>query len=402
MELSQEQKFKFRLRLEQEQEQEAQASQQGSKPGVLDTMGALSDMSPWNQARKYTTELGGEKIAEGLSYAGARVGFPKTGQALGVGLGLATQMAPDILATMAPAETEAAVLRSPAENFGRRALGYNKGLIKRAGGVEKANKVAGQMLDEGVITPFSSPATMLERAKDISASSGKRIGETLESINQPATTTMALKSKVSSQLMPTRQGGQYDKERGIVSEIVDTISAHGPGRGKGFTMEGPVSFESAQELKQTIGGPAKFGKLTDGERSEMFRRAYGIVREKIDTSLGDLANSGLIPKEKVAQFLKDKAIYGASQQAIETLKDKLAGDAANNIISLRGTMGAMAGIATGDIGKTFAGLGIWEAGRRISDPLAASTLNYLSKQRGVNLFRTSVISEYVDRDRKRQ
>ena len=371
-----------RKRLRYLQLKEKESSGGGQQPSVdaMAAFGAATDLAPWNLLKENTLDPLGETAAE----VGGAMGYPKTGAAIGTGI----QMIPDALAMLSPAKTEAAVLRPGAESLGRRALRFNKGLIKRAGGVEKANKIAGTMLDEGVITIGASPATMLEKAETLSSESGKRIGETLKNVGQPATTTGALKREIATQLSPGRRGGQYDKLRATTNEIIQTVGGHG---------KGPVSFESAQELKQTLGGPAKFGKLTDGERSEMYRRAYGITRQAIDKGLDKAVADGLIPAEKAAQFIRDKVTYGASEQAINALKDRLAGEAANNIISLRGAIAGGVGMATGGISKTLGGLGAWEVLRRRGDATAAVMMNNLSKTRGVNTFRAAVLSEFIDR-----
>lgn len=353
--------------------------------GMGTAFDVASELAPWNIARRNTTEIVGEKIAEGIGRGLPEYGIPgmpKTGAAIGT----AIQMAPDILSSTQAPEA-AASLRGPAENLGRRALGFNKGLIKRAGGIEKANKVARVMLDEGVITPMASPGTMLERAEDIGEQSGKRIGETLRSVESPATTTGALKREISSQLSPGRRGGVYDKTRSNINEVLETVGAHG---------KGPISFESAQELKQAIKGPAQFGKLTDGERAETFRKAYGIVRQAIDDGLDKAVSDGIIPAEKAAQFIKDKSVYGASEQAINALKDKLAGEAANNLVSLRGAAMGAAGVASGNPAMALEGLGVWELLRRRGEATGASALDYLSKTRGTNTLRTQIITQLVD------
>src|SRR3990167_2622947 len=369
-------------------------------------------MLPWNRLREATFGKAGEAVAE----AGGRLGQPEIGAAVGTGV----QMIPDFLASLSPAKTEGVpALRRGAESFGRRALGYNKGLIKRGGGVEEANRVARQMLDEGVITAGASPATMLERAEDLAQTSGQRIGETLASVDKPLLTTRGLRKEISSQLDPGKKGGEYSRLRSYVADIQRTVRAHAP---KSKTTQqlqvepggllkmqkvrtrpaDELSFESAQELKQTLKGPAQFGKLTDGERSEMFRRAYGVVRKSIDTGLDDLVKSGVIPQEKAAQFLKDKASYGASQQAINALKDKLAGEAANNIISLRGALAGAGSIASGNLAGGMAGLGTFELLRRRGESAAASFLNRESQSRGINPFKLSILQEYLNRRRGKE
>src|SRR3990167_3957516 len=370
----------------------SQNSATNKKPSLMQTLGALKDMptiapTPFGGG---LSQRGLNKLGEKVAEKGGAMGYPK----LGAFYGTEISMIPSLLGTLSPAKTEKIpAFRGYAESLGRRALGFNKGLIKRAGGVDKANKVAGQMLDQGVITAGASPATMLERAEDLAQTSGQRIGETLKSVGQPATTTGALKREISRQLSPGRRGGVYDKTRATLKEILKTVGAHG---------KGPVSFESAQELKGTLQGPAQFGKLTDGERSEMFRRAYGVVRNSIDTGLDDIVKSGVIPQEKATQFLKDKSSYGASQQAINALKDKLAGEAANNIISLRGAMMGVAGAASADIGKAAAGVGSWETVRRFGEPIGASFLNRESQSRGINPFRLSILQEYLNRRRGKE
>lgn len=62
--------------------------------------GPISDVlqTPWGKVQQGFKQAGGA-IAEGGGYLGGRIGYPQTGQALGVGIGGTIALAPELLAT---------------------------------------------------------------------------------------------------------------------------------------------------------------------------------------------------------------------------------------------------------------------------------------------------------------
>lgn len=248
-----------------------------------------------------------------------------------------------------------------ASNLGRRALGFSKGMLKRIG-IEGANKTADQMLDSGVITPFTGAGSMADKAENLMNTSGKMIGQTLKQAGASPIDTNALGDSISNQLGTKMNGGVYGQQNVIVGDILDTVGAHG---------NGPISFESAQQLKQTLGDMARFNSNTDAMKSNLYRRAYGIVSDAIDNGLQQVADSGQIPKQLIQDFLKNKQLYGSAARAFQALIDKSIGEASRNLVSLPSVVMGAGGLATGDLGTAAEGLGVTESLKRIGPATGA-------------------------------
>lgn len=299
-------------------------------------------------------------------------------------------------------------IQDTAQYFGRRALGFTKPMLKRWNfGVNEANKVAQDMLDQGVITPASSQ-TMLDKATALSKQSGAQIGSTLKKAGTDILSTLEAADEVEKQLAPkfgahveryfkpsqsqkfplfteeNVSGGAYDKTRRIVNEIENTIKS--PGR------RAPLSFEDAQSLKQKLGSLANFLKEAAPERSDLYRRAYGIVSEYIDKGLGKAVETGAISGKELSGFINAKNVFGSSRRAIEGLTDKAAAEASNSILSLRGAALGSGAIASGNIVQAANVLGAWEGGRRIG----SATGSYLANSLNKSISGRALITQFVE------
>lgn len=189
-----------------------------------------------------------------------------------------------------------AALQESAQEAGRKSLGYTKAYLnKKPGNIDKANKVAQVMLDEGVITnpithPFSSGTkSMMDRAEMINAASGQSMGENISTLSSSGKRSFSGKDvnrEIESQLAPKFSGGAYEAENKIVQEIMDTVRAHG---------EGPLDFSSAQALKEKLQELGKFNSMTDQVKAKLYRRASGIVRDALDRSVAATAQGGELP-----------------------------------------------------------------------------------------------------------
>ncbi len=303
-------------------------------------------------------------------------------------------------------------IQSGAKNLARRTLGFTKPMLKRwKFGVPEANEVGQQMLDKGVIRFGSGAEANLGRAKDLAKESGEFIGDTLSGTDAKIVNPNAISSTVEDQLAPEYgahiersfqqkpgikeplfveekvPGGAYDKTRNIVTEIERTVKAHG---------NSPVDFQSAQTLKEKLGSIANFLKDQAPERSNLYRRAYGIVSDAIDRGLGEAATTGAIPKERLGQYMASKATYGSSRRAIEGLTDKAAADAANSILSLRGSAIMAGAAASGNIPKAIEAAGFWELARRRGTGMGAVAMDAYNKSPVANTIRRALISQFVD------
>lgn len=274
------------------------------------------------------------------------------------------------------------------QGLARRSLGFTKGMMKKFNfGVPEANQVGQTMLDKGVIKAGSGTPATLARAEDLAQTSGKAIGDIGSGLTQRGLKTIdpnAVGEEISKQLMPPYSGGAYDAEKKVVGEILDTVGAHG---------NGPIDFESAQALKQKLGEIAKFNSTTDAAKAGLYRRAYGIVSKALD----DAVQAGTEGTNKAGEFLANKKLYGQSQKAIGALSDKAAGEAANNLVSLRGAAMGGLGLATGNLHQTAEAIGLWELLRRRGEGTGAALLNSLNKSDAITPLRRAAMASFVDK-----
>lgn len=442
MDPEKEKRFRFQMQYEQEQAQSQGGEELQQQPpqdsllnrvagvisstmGFIDNPGAMgiTQSTPVNTLQPKAQDMFNRWGGNVSEYLGGKnlPGNPYTGAAVGTAVSMLNPE--NWVSPRTPVKAPGTgIAEGLAQNMGRRALGFHKTAIKRLpGGVGQANSIAQDMLDQGVVG-LKSPESMLESAQGVAQRSGQAIGATLKKAGSKALDTKTTVSDINSQLRPEYGGtiersfvkppaskvplftekklpeGHYAAEKAIVDQIENTAKAHGIGN---------IDFESAQALKETFGQHAKFNRVTDALKAYYNRRAYGIVNKGIEQGLENAASSGIIPQSDIPAYIQNKKIYGSASQAIGTLTDRSAGEAANNIVSLRGALAAAGAAATGDIPKALAGLGIWEVGRRFGEGGIASLANKAAKVTisptaiqtaimGSNM-RNNAYSAYVDR-----
>lgn len=245
-----------------------------------------------------------------------------------------------------------------ATNMARRALGYTKSFFKNPEDFQRAQEVAQEMLKQTVKDPMTgktvnvfTPSTqsMLQRAEILSEQAGKKIGTILDKLDEAGVRSSNLDDLVNdvvTQLSPGKTGGVYDKTRAIVKEVVDTINAHADD----LDEAGNLTFKSAQQLKQTLKEIAGFNKETDAAKAHIFRRAYGIVREAIDNSVGNAEKVlGSKGTNILKEYIESKGIYGKAEEALGALTNKLGTELGNNLAGLRETIIAAGQLAKGNV-----------------------------------------------------
>lgn len=304
------------------------------------------------------------------------------------------------------------------QNLAARGVGLKGALLKRIG-MDKARDVGQTMLDEGVIKG-TSPGTeaTLERAKEAAQTSGKEIGEGLSALDEAGVKSFnprAIARKVYNQIKPGRLGGAYNAQELAAREVRDTILAHRAGGG-------PITFDSAQTLKETLQDMGKFNTMTDQMKSKMYRQAAGIVKQAMEDSIGNAAGSEIIreggpsvvgtditaPGEKVLgevgnidpdvlqRYQKAKKVYGAAETATEGLTNRLNAEASSGP-SLRGTIIAAGAASQGHLTPALEALGAYEATARYGARVGASTLNFLNNSPLAENVRRAVMSEFISR-----
>ncbi len=241
----------------------------------------------------------GENTAE---YLGGKnlPGNPYTAAAVGTGISMLNPQNWMTPLKEGPAQIPGqGIATDAAQNLGRRSLGINKGMLNRMkGGITEANQTAQTMLDQGVIKPFSGAESTLGRAEDLAATSGKAVGDALKSTGQNALDTSQVSQSVIDQLAPKYQGGAYAAQEKIANEIVDTIQAHG---------NGPIDFQKAQDLKNTLKTMAGSNWNTDKIKAAMYQRAYGIVSDALENGVQDASSK--LPVIAASKTGKPSALF---------------------------------------------------------------------------------------------
>lgn len=289
---------------------------------------------------------------------------------------------------------------------GRRALGFTKRYLnKKAGGLAKANDVTRTMLDEGVIQPFSGAGGIKTRIDALNESSGKGVAQTVKALHdtgQKSLNTNEVIRDVYAQLSPRYQGGAYDEEKKIFDEVVGTIRAHG---------DGPIDFNSAQDLKEKLQKLGQFQVGGDSVKAEKYRRASGIARKALDDAIERGLKEGGFPADAMAQFQRNKRAYGATEEATEGITNRISSEQGNRIVSLTDFLTAIptavAGTAHGGAGLGLAAAATVGLGKRAVERYGASTSAWALKKtsdliaangEAINFARRALITKLITKE----
>lgn len=259
-----------------------------------------------------------------------------------------------------------------AQTRAAKALGYTKRFFKDPKQFEKAKKVGQTMLDEGVISPGAGAEEMMSRVQSLASKSGSQIGKFLKGIGGGFDPEKAI-DEIES-LRPQFRGGDYKVVHKALDRAIDTIKAHG---------SGPLSFEETNTLKGLLQEAGKFNTNSEALNIGTRRLAAGKFRASMDQQLEDIASNPNVlqtrpmtgagnspmpsggayvaqtPAESLAefnQFLRNKKVYGATQEAEDALTNRLGSQIGNKEISLTDVIAAAPVLATGN---PIGALGLW-------------------------------------------
>lgn len=367
-------------------------------------MSGVNTMEP--QGNNMFAKAGGN-VAE---YLGGKnlPGNPYTAAAVGTAVSMANPinwLAPEAKGPVSLPGSEA--LQGTAQEAGAKALGYTKRFLNKQGATERAHSVAQTMLDKGVITnpithPLSSGAgDMLERAQTLGDTSGQAIGEGLTALDQAGVKAFDPKqvaSRVYSQLKPGFTGGAYDAQNSIANEIRDTILAHG---------DGPITFQSAQALKEKLQELGKFESQTNQLKAKMYQQASGVVKKAMEDAIdganpsstalttGNESATPSISPETLGNYKDAKATYGASQQAQKALINRVSSENGNKNIGLTDTIAAAPELAAGHLGKAAMLVGLKRWLEHNYHPLVATTADSLAKTKISPQTRNAALAAFI-------
>ena len=217
--------------------------------------------------------------------------------------------------------------RSMAEKLAARALGAERGSIKKLG-MDKVKSAGAQALDEGVLSPLANTDDLIARNTATQERGGKMMGDAYKAIDDAGASTfnpLNVATKVDENI-----GGFYRSpiNRGETNQLENTLES--------ILMrgEGSIPLREAQTLKQELGKVANWkNNITVTEKEKMAREAYRTVSEQIDNAVAD--GSQLIDKAGLAPTLaKGKELFGNAATAETLLGNKLAREQGNNLIGL--------------------------------------------------------------------
>lgn len=265
-----------------------------------------------------------------------------------------------------------------AERFAARALGAERGTIKKLG-IDKVKGAGRQALDEGVLSPLASTDDLIARNTAVKSSGGKMMGEAYDAIDSAGASTFNptdVANKVDDEL-----GGFYRSpiNRGETNQLENTLEAI---RMRG---DGNIPLREAQVLKQELGKVANWkNNLPPTDKEKMAREAYGIVSSQIDDAVAGGAE--VIESAGLSETLKrGKELYGNASTAEQLLQNKQAREQGNKILGLTdwgvlGTGGVGAAVTGGaSIPATLGLMGVKKGLERFGSQNAALGLDKISK-----------------------
>lgn len=259
-------------------------------------------------------------------------------------------------------------LRTNAERMAARALGAERGTIKKLG-EEKVLEAGRHALDEGVISagtktgknplnwifPGAATEAMIEKNQELKQKAGQGLQDVYNTID--SNNASVFNPEVAAKIVDEKLGDFWrspinKSESKLLDDILETIRLRGKEN---------IPLSEAQTLKQEIGRAANWkNTLNPTPKEQMAREAYGIVNEMIDRSVEHGANK-VSPAlgEGVANPLTDQLReslkgYSRGKTADVLLENRNAREQGNKLFGLTDTIAGAGGIGEGP--KTIGGL----------------------------------------------
>lgn len=274
----------------------------------------------------------GESEKESVGQALTDVG---TGVVLGTTFGLAAKGL-----SAAPA-----LAKKAATSLGRRAIGFIKSTVKRAGGPKKVDKAVQLLLEKGVIR--GGLARIADNVATLRAETGQLIGSVLDQLDNANVGRVFNPKEFANRLRNTKVDPGIDltldemmqqpvfsalaKQYQAIIETADNLVQSG-------------TFKAAQKLKGVLRSLA-FKEGHDIPGRELAKKAYLVVRDTIDEAIENTPDDVLDKvakaagaKNVVTDFLNAKKAYQAAKVAEVGLDDAIKQATGNRILSLTDLM----------------------------------------------------------------
>ena len=284
-------------------------------------------------------DVAGEKTAE---YMGSKGIDPNISAGVGTGI----QMVPDIATSiLMPLSSSGPAVKS-AVPMARRALGFQKSLLKTPFARGQATKAAETALEKGVIGYSGSPTSMLDKAQSLASTSGQRIGSILK--ETPASLSGAFKDlrALRPELTKGMKTGVYSGANKAIDDIQQNIVELSK-TGSNLTAEGLNSIKA--RLGQSINYLADLASQSDNKA----------IQTTLANSIRNMVKNKLNPQEFV-QYLQDQKFYNASKLMMKGLNNEIAGQMGNRVLSPYSAIAGAGQLASGNLPGAAATLGVTE------------------------------------------
>ena len=313
-------------------------------------------------------ERGGFNMAPLLSPSKKVPVSPMAAKILGKTIEYALAVA-SILAT--PIETSGKAVES-AVPFARRALGFQKSMLKTPFARGQATKAAEMALEKDIIPLSGNPQTMYQNATELAAKSGQKIGNTLKQI--PADLGKAFDDLeiLRSNLTKGMKSGIYAKTNEAINAIQDNVLE--------LASKGPnLTVGALNDVKSRLGQSLNYlsDLASQGDNKAIQNTLANTVRELVKNH---------ISPEEFTSYLNNQKLYGAAKLMQKGLNNEIAGQMGNAAVSLP-SIGLAAGeLATGNPVRAAATMGLTEGLKRRGAGTTAALLQKVgSNAAGVGL-----------------
>lgn len=274
-----------------------------------------------------------------------------------------------------------------AQNLAMNAIGWTKRFLSNKRNLDRARESSQILMDEKVVTAFSSPEVMAQRASDLAKTSGDEIGKFLNEVGGSATArdmwtgssgglfdandainaleSLRPSSKATKNIL---RGGDYDSINAKIDNAINTLKAHVKAGGE------KLSWDDANELKGMFQNKANW--KSNKEATVLDRIIAGKFREFLDNKLEDISKSlGKTPQFE--RFLANKKRYAAAMSAEDPLFNRISSELGNDRIGLTDYLLVAGSIPSGNVAQAALLLGGKKFARKFGPQTGAVLLNKL-------------------------
>lgn len=270
-------------------------------------------------------------------------------------------------------------LKDSAEKFASRALGGERGTIKKLG-KKKIQGLGRQALDEKILSPGANTEQLIARNEALKSKGASQMKEVYEAIDKKGKSTFnprKVAEKVEDELGDFYRSPINASETAQLERTLESIKMRGRKN---------ISLKDAQTLKKEIGRVANWkNNLNITEKEKMARTTYKIVSNAIDEA-ADKGSKGLGKANLKLKLQHGKKLYSKGKDTEQLLINKQARDEGNKLVGLTdwGLLGGSLPLAAYSGGMSIPATALAFGAKKIGEKYGLQTtaigLDKISKQ----------------------